>query len=62
MKNYLLLICAISLIGCAPKKPVVEDPCAKAPVICWGKIGVSPSDTEACGALISCHDWKMEAL
>lgn len=61
MKNCLLLICAISVIGCgAPKKPEIKDPCAGVSA-CFGDRGQSPSDVEGCLALIACRNWRMEA-
>jgi hypothetical protein len=61
MKNGLLLICALLVIGCAPGKPSVKDPCANAPKICWGRAGGSAVDVESCLKLMSCYDWEMRA-
>lgn len=52
-------ILAITIAGCAPAKPTVVDPCKGKADVCWGKMGVAPSDVPACLELIQCSDWKM---
>lgn len=62
MKNsQYLLICAVLIVGCSPKKPAVVDPCSSAPTSCHGVIGESPADVSHCAKLISCYNWRMEA-
>jgi hypothetical protein len=60
MKTSILLICALLVIGCAPKKPEAIDPCATAPTVCWGNRGTNISENAVCAELVKCFDWEMK--
>jgi hypothetical protein len=60
MRVYLIILIVL-LIGCAPKKPKVVDPCSNAPKLCWGKAGQDVQSVLGCNQLTACFDWRVEA-
>lgn len=59
----LIFLCLVVFTqGCGHKAaPKVDDPCANASRVCWGKAGIAPGNVQACNELTTCFEWRMEA-